>query len=214
MCYSQRTSLISYSLGILAAILAFSTKQYILGSLILVFSQIQLSELLIWKGIDDNSSHLNKIGTAYGKYTLPMHPMAIGLGILITIYIAKQTIRFCDTIPFILGLLFYLYVIYFIYKNQEPKETFPFDNCKKRECQNNANRLIWPYETSWYLYGFILSLCFLILYSQSLACFFFIVSFYIVACIFDKRVFSSLWCFSAAISAPLLVYLNYKFMMG
>ena len=79
MCYSQTTSIISYTVGMLSAIFAFFTGQYVLGMLVLFYSQMQLSELMIWKGIDDGDIGLDGKGTAYGKYLLPTHNIAGGL---------------------------------------------------------------------------------------------------------------------------------------
>ena len=73
MCYSFRTSIFSYTMGISAAIFALSTRQYILGMLILSYCQIQLAEAIIWRGIDTDNKSLNKAGTDYAKYTLPSH---------------------------------------------------------------------------------------------------------------------------------------------
>jgi UDP-glucose 6-dehydrogenase len=42
----------SYTIGMISAIFAFCTRQYVVGSLILAYTQMQLSELLIWYGID------------------------------------------------------------------------------------------------------------------------------------------------------------------
>ena len=62
MCYDFKTSIISYSLGMIAAIFALCTRQYILGMLILFYVQMQLSEALIWKGLDSQPDNkiLNK----------------------------------------------------------------------------------------------------------------------------------------------------------
>ena len=83
MCYSYRTSLIAYTIVMLSAFFALYTGQYIIGMLILFYGQIQLSEALIWKGLDNDNMTLNKMATNYGKYTLPSHLFAIGLGILV-----------------------------------------------------------------------------------------------------------------------------------
>ena len=67
MCYSVKTSIISYILGIIAGIFALSTRQITLGILILTYSQMQLAELLIWFGIDTDNDNLNRSGTSYGN---------------------------------------------------------------------------------------------------------------------------------------------------
>ena len=85
MCYSVKTSIISYTLGIIAGIFALFTRQTVLGLLILAYSQMQFSELLIWYGIDTDNDNLNRFGTSYGKYLLATHNIAIGIGIILSI---------------------------------------------------------------------------------------------------------------------------------
>jgi hypothetical protein len=202
-----------------SALFAFYTKQYILCALVLCFSQMQLSELLIWKGIDDNSPKLNQIGTTYGKYLLATHNIAIGLGIILSLYMTGKNIEKKDLIPLILGIIFFLYVILFVYSKQDPKETYPLKKCDDHtECQNSNNRLVWPYNHSWYVFSFILSLFLLIFFtgqscqSQIYVSIFFTLSFAITTLFFNSHVVGSMWCFSAAILAPILVIGNYYFM--
>jgi len=73
MCYSFKTSILSYILGMISGIFAILTNQIVLGVLILTYSQMQLAEMLIWHGIDTNNENLNKFGTSYGKYLLATH---------------------------------------------------------------------------------------------------------------------------------------------
>jgi hypothetical protein len=68
MCYSFKTSIISFTSGILSSIFALYTGQIELGMLILFYCQMQLSEAITWKGIDENNLELNRKGTKYGKY--------------------------------------------------------------------------------------------------------------------------------------------------
>ena len=111
MCYSVKTSIISYILGIIAGIFALSTRQITLGILILTYSQMQLAELLIWQGIDTYNDNLNRTGTSYGKYLLAIHNIAIGIGIILSIiYVSKEKLKFMDFIPLIVGILFFLYI--------------------------------------------------------------------------------------------------------
>jgi hypothetical protein len=213
MCYSFKTSIVSFSLGILAVIYGYYTKQPILATLILFYAQIQLSEALIWKGIDDNNVSLNKIGTSYGKYSLPTHNIAIGLGILIYIFFyQKRKLNYKDFIPLIIGVVFYMYVLFFWYDKDSPDTTYPRDrNCKK-DCQNNNNRLVWPYPQQWYTLSFLVSIVFCILYVKPLKSIIFINSVFLITFFLSffvsKNGSSSVWCFSAAILAPLLVLIN------
>jgi len=70
MCYSFKTSIVSYTVGMVSGLFALATKQWVLGMLILFYSQIQLSEAFIWHGIDTNNAQLNAAGTKYGQYLL------------------------------------------------------------------------------------------------------------------------------------------------
>ena len=161
MCYDVKTSIISYSLGMVAAIFALCTRQYILGMLILFYTQMQLAEALIWKGIDTNNKSLNKIGTSYGKYFLASHNIAIGLGILINAYSKNKKLYLKDYIPLIIGIVFFL-VILIVYKTVKSKNvTYPAN--RDKSCRNNNNRLIWPYPVSWYTASTIISIILIII---------------------------------------------------
>ena len=114
MCYSVKTSIISYTLGIIAGIFALFTRQTVLGLLILAYSQMQFSELLIWYGIDTDNDNLNRFGTSYGKYLLATHNIAIGIGIILSIiFISKKKLKITDFIPLAIGILFFMYIVFF-----------------------------------------------------------------------------------------------------
>ena len=211
MCYSYRTSIFSYTLGMFSAFFAFYTKQYIMGMLILFYCQIQLSEAFIWKGIDDGNMTLNKFGTAYGKYTIPSHVFAVGLGI----WILTQ-----HKIPMVIGILFYLFILFYFYREDMPDHTYPLDkNCVIRECQNNNNRLQWPYHPEkWYKYACILIFLFIYLYTpttgQKVVYIGGLLLTYLLSYLFyrnNTKSISSVWCFSSAIAAPIIVFLGFIF---
>lgn len=215
MCYSFRTSLISFTFGILSAMFALYTRQTALGILILAYSQMQLSEAMIWYGIDNNNMILNKIGTSYGKYTLPTHIFAIGTGILLAVmYNQKRPVTLKDYIPMIIGACFFLFVVFYYYiPTKSPDVTYPYKACKDKSCQNMNNRLRWAYPTTWYPIGFLISLIICIIYIKPLKSGIFLSSsftilFFASLYIF-KIVMPSMWCFSTAILAPLLVTINY-----
>jgi len=218
MCYSLNTSIISYILGIIAGIFALSTRQITLGILILTYSQMQFAELLIWRGIDTGNDNLNRTGTTYGKYLLATHNIAIGLGIILSIiYISKEKLKFTDFIPLIVGILFFLYIVFYYYLPQDyPDITLPLDpNCvdKSNRCQNPDNRLNWTWPHGWYIYSFIISLIILICFIKPLNLKIWLILIFgltfIYYNIFNRQVVGSLWCFSAAILAPLIVLISY-----
>lgn len=218
MCYSFRTSILSYVLGIISGIFALCTRQTVLGLLILTYSQMQFSEMLIWYGIDNNNTKINKFGTSYGKYLLATHNIAISVGIIISIlFISKKSFNISYLIPLIISILFFMFIVIFYYlPNKYPDITLPLDkSCTDttNKCQNPNNRLNWEWPYSWYIYGFIISLIFIFIYIKPLNSKIWLslvfISTLIYMLIFNRTVVGSLWCFSAAILAPLIVLVNY-----
>lgn len=177
-----------------SAVLALCTRQIVLGCLILAYAQMQLSEMMIWYGIDHNKPEWNKRGTTYGKYLLATHNIAIGIGILMSIiFISKKKVGFADFIPLIIGIIFFAGVIVFIYLPfKYPDMTYPLkqtcDNCKSPDsskhldeicsggcsslnsethcdrCRNSDNRLRWPYPHWWYILSYLLSVLLMMLW--------------------------------------------------
>jgi hypothetical protein len=229
MCYSFKTSIISYLIGMISGIVALFIKEYIVGLLILAYCQIQLAEAIIWKGIDTDNTQLNKTGTLYAKYTLPAHLLAVGIGIMVTLIythtnitnITNNKIEKKIIIPPLIGLLFYLGVVIFysfpnsIKQNMKDAEeglSYPSNrSCMKRECQNNENRLQWPFRDEWYMLQTMLIFILFFYYSSYislqkiiiLALFFGLT--YIISRITYKWSSSSIWCFLSAILSPLLI---------
>jgi hypothetical protein len=198
----------------ISGIVALFIEEYVVGMLILSYCQIQLAEAIIWRGIDTDNKELNKIGTLYGKYTLPLHMLAAGIGFLII----KQTNNKRIIIPFIIGLLFYIGVIIFysfpISIKQNMKDSndglsYPSNrSCMKRECQNNENRLQWPFRDEWYILQIILLFSLFIYYlpcKKTIVLVLFFGLTYVISRITYQWSYSSIWCFLSAILSPILV---------
>ena len=220
MCYSFKSSILSYVLGIISGIFALCTRQVVLGCLILTYSQMQFSEMLIWHGIDIKDDKINKFGTSYGKYLLATHNIAIAIGIILSILIiSKKSLKITDFIPLIISILFFIFIVLFYYLPQKyPDITLPLDKkCtdKTNRCQNPDNRLKWEWPHSWYFYSFIISSIFLGIYIKPLKSKIWLMSVFsltfLYMIIFNRQVIGSLWCFSTAILAPLIVIVNYFF---
>jgi len=209
MCYSFKTSIISYIIGMLSGLFALYTNQIILGILILCYCQMQLAEAFIWKGIDTNNEKWNERGTAYGKYILPTHNIAISIAILIIFGISTPS----NLLPLICSLFFYTIILYIYSIYPHPNKTYPFIMCSDRSCQNDKNRLQWPFPTTWYLYSFILSIILISIYVKSLVSKLFLLFFFIITYLFflfkNPNTMSSMWCFYSAILAPFIVIGNY-----
>ena len=201
MCYNLQTSIFSFSAAMISGIVAIYLNQYILGILMLCYGQMQLSEVFIWKGINDNNVSLNRFGTAYGKYSLPAHNLAIGLGI----YLHTGKLM-----PLVVGGLFYLMVMV-IYSNSKSADI------TKVGCGDNCNRLFgklaWPYKHDWYIMSFVISLLLFVMYIkpysvQLLLIGVFSISFLMIALLDYNKAIGSFWCWSTAVLAPLIVLIN------
>jgi hypothetical protein len=199
----------------LSTIFAFITRQYVLGTLIFFYCQMQLSEAIIWRGIDTGNTSLNRLGTNYGKYLLPTHGVAIGLGILISIVLLQnRKPKLLEYLPLLIGILLYLYVVVGPYRNNTyPDLTYPTNKCRDKDCQNPNNRLKWPFPHFWYIIAFIFFVVIGLIFIKPVKSKIFIlslfsISFLLSSILFPKNV-GSFWCFVAAILAPILVISNY-----
>ncbi len=214
MCYSQRSSIISYVVAMLSSMFAFYTGQYILGGLILFYCQVQLSEAIIWNGIDNNDVNQNIRGTLYGKFALSCHNIGLSLGIILLAISKKKPLTIYTFIPLIISVLFTL-AVFRLYLSGDTKPSYPLDsNCREERCQNPSNRLIWSYETSWYIYSALLTFVLCMIYidnnkSKMFIMFILLGVTVILSLIQNKKAFSTLWCYNAAIAAPILVLGNY-----
>jgi len=199
----------------MSAIFAFCTRQIVLGCLIFAYAQMQLSELLIWHGLDTNNSELNKKGTSFGKYLLATHNFAIGLGIILYIvFVSKKQLKLLDFLPIIAGFVFFICIILFVYlPNTHSDMTFPRNKTSDKSCQNPENRLQWPWSHSWYIASFILSILIMFVYikpdtSKYITLLIYTISWVVVTLIYPSTV-GSVWCFVASVAAPIIVVLNY-----
>lgn len=219
MCFSFRSSIISYIIGICASIFAISTRQILLGVFILTYCQIQLSEAIIWYGIDNNNKNINKFGTILNKHLLILHLLSICIGIILSkILISKQKLIKSDYYLLSIGIIYFIIGItyYNIYK---PKNnlTYPHNyndkNCKK--CQYYQNRLDWKYKHSYlYLISFLLSLIICYIYIKPRILFLILSITYISTLlssllIFNKTGLSSVFCFFSSYISPIIVLLIY-----
>ena len=211
MCFNLNTSIATSLSGLVSGVIALAYKQYILGALILCYSLMQLSEVFIWAGIENDNKELNKFGTALGKYSLPAHNIAIGLGI----YIATG-----EYIPLLVGIGFYLYIIMEVYSKDKDAPDTTEVGCETNDCNNFAGKLKWPYDHSWYFHGFIISMILCLIYIKPfLPNSVFISSFFtltaaIIFLIDYNKAYGSFWCWSTAVLAPVLVLINTNLTSG
>jgi hypothetical protein len=215
MCFSFKTSIITYTIGIASAIFAFCTRQVVLGALILAYSQIQLAEAMIWYGIDNKDSEWNRRGTYYGKYLLPIHNIAIGMGIILAIiFVSKRKLKPVDAIPLLVGALFYIIVLLGFYAKDNSDQTFPVNKNCGDGCQGPGNRLSWPFPHRWYSVSLGVSIIIALIWlrpacTKAVLTAMFVMIFLGSILATTPTGMGSLFCWATAILAPVLVLTNY-----
>lgn len=242
MCYSFEHSLVAFlSVTICGSIaLALPTRggnpswalhQPILGSLMLCYGLMQVSEMLIWRGIDTDTPALNRAGTAVGKYTLCAHNVALGIGVLIAYWSKSDSElpfgkRYMIWAPLVAGILFYAGVMVNYALVPDESDTTPacdYDKNKKdNNCTKNSARLQWPFPHTYYGVSYAISLLILMTYVRplwpngALVAFFYTFSFIVTFVLGKTQVQGSYWCWAAAAFAPLLLagntYLGHRAM--
>lgn len=233
MCYSFQHSLAAFLsvtvCGVVALLFpvrgspSFARRQPILGSLMICYGLMQLSEMLIWRGIDTNRVALNRIGTAIGKYTLCAHNIAIGVGVLIAYWKRSDAElpfgkRYMIWAPLAAGLVFYAGVMVNYALEADLSKTTTA--CVYRSgnpsnaCTSHSARLKWPFPHRYYAVSYALSLLILMVYVRplwpngALIAFFYSFSFVVTLLLGKVQVQGSYWCWAAAGFAPLLLVAN------
>lgn len=195
------------------------------------YGLMQISEMLIWRGIDTNTPSLNRAGTVVGKYTLCAHNIAMGVGVLIAYWHKHNTAlpfgrRYMIWAPLAAGLLFYAGVMinYALVPDRNGGLTPVCNYNKKREdsgefftCTENSARLQWPFPHKYYAVSYAISLLILITYVKpiwpngAMIAFFYTFSFIVTLILGKIYVQGSYWCWAAAAFAPLLLVGNTYF---
>ena len=233
MCYSFEHSLVSFLsvsiCGVVALALPIKGKptwaihQPMIGCLMLCYGLMQVSEMLIWRGIDTNNDSLNRAGTRVGKYTLCAHNIALGIGVLIAYWskpnselpLKKRSMIWA---PLVAGILFYVGVMINYALEPDKSDTTPAcrrDNPEdKDKCAHNSARLQWPFPHHYYAVSYIISLLIMFAYVKplwpngALIAFYYTFSFIITLALGKVQVQGSYWCWAAAAFAPLLLICN------
>jgi len=218
MCYDLKVSIVSFVTVTLSGLIAIEIKQPILGLLMICYGLMQFSEAIIWLGIDNNNKNINILGTKLAKYSLPLHNIAIGIGILITYWSYRNNLKYW--IPLFVGILFYIIILIIYHLNRHGEQQFT-SHCNLPKdvdrCTNISARLQWPFTHTWYLYSFLISLVFMFVYIRPLfpngaiIGSFYTLLWFITLYLGKSQVQGSFWCWSAALFAPILVFIIYLF---
>ena len=176
---------------------------------------MQLSEAIIWYGIDHKNKQINKNGTSFGKYLLATHNIGIGIGIILSIlFINKSKLTAQQFIPLLMGIIFFFYIVIVYYlPGKYPDETYPLNKSCDKSCQNPSNRLLWRYPHSWYAASYLISVIIMFIWIKPMSSKILLMSFFSItfgATFFvNPKTVGSVWCFSTSFLTPLIVVANY-----
>ena len=206
MCFNFGISVAALTIGLLSGAVALYLRQYILGCLILAYSLMQLSEAVIWRGIDDENDAVNRVGTKMAKLLLPIHNIAIGVGVYLN---SGRT----DTTAILVGLLFYIFVLLGYELQDEPDSARVTTTCADT-CAPWQAKLQWPFWHTWYALSYAVSIALMLYYvSPTMPTALIMVLFYSLTWLTTfwlgkTEAQGSFWCWSTAILAPVVVFLN------
>ena len=106
MCYNAKASALAATIGILSACVAFSLKEWVVGGLILIYSFMQVSEFLIWRGLDTGSVDLNRRGTWLASTTLRLHAIVVLVVLLVVKWKSLESNRRFALVGLLVAALF------------------------------------------------------------------------------------------------------------
>lgn len=197
MCWNWQVSLGTWFVGLLTALYLFHRRNkydLTIGSLILIYSSMQLWEALMW--FDQKCGKLNRIANYMAYLALWSHTLAIGVGL----YLENIT-----KIPLYIGLVFMgIAIIYFFFIKWK---------CSKPG-KGGCGHLVWGFPHKYYVLVFsvCIILCFLYIKPLWKACIIsgiFILSF-LLSFLYAKNATGSFWCWVAATFAPIFILINKK----
>jgi len=197
MCYSFRSSVITFSIAITTVFLMYMRQTKIdlyIAPLILTYAFMQFAEAFMW--YDTSCGKINKIGTYIGYINLTLHLLAVGLGI----YFVEKKIH-----GVIIGLFVFLYYLI----------NMPSMKCS----QYRNNTMYWGFRSDFYKNIYLIAVLLVSLskmpmiykvitilwYSMSWLYFFheqFNIFSYFRRKSYDTNFISSLWCHICSLSAP------------
>ncbi len=202
MCYNAKASALAATIGILSACVAFSLKEWVVGGLILIYSFMQVSEFLIWRGLDTGSVDLNRRGTWLASTTLRLHAIVVLVVLLVVKWKSLESNRRFALV----GLLAISLFDWWRTTSTAPALLTTEPGCAK------GCRLDWKFGSEYPIQILIIALALLIGTPRLIAP---VTVFYggavlltlILTAVDSKTTFrpGTVWCFFSAIFAPLLV---------
>ena len=197
MCWNWQVSLITWMVGLSAAIYLFHRRNKFditLGSLILAYSSMQLWEAFMWWS--QNCGKMNKAATIAAYFSLWSHTLAIGIGLYIEIG---------AVLPLVIGIGFMLVALveafYIHWKCSKPDD-------------NGCRHLKWGFPHKYYVYVFTVCMSIALVYIRPMWKAIVVVSLFAISfglsALYAKDATGSFWCWVAAAYAPIFILINRK----
>lgn len=194
MCWSFNASIVTWIISLITALYILTRRKkndIIMGSLILVYSSMQLWESLMW--YDQKCGTVNMIGTKLAYIALWSHVMAIAIGL----YIEYKVVY-----PMFIGAG--MLVMAYIYKPE-------VWNCSKPGVNKH---LVWGFDPTFYTFVFAMAIALCLYYirpfkTAAIISALFLSSFFISYLYNnDSNTTGSFWCWICAIFSCVFVFTN------
>ena len=204
MCFNQPSSLAALAVGLASAYAAFAYHYTVLSVLIFIVALMQLSEFLIWRGLDTDDKTLNRAGTALARTTLGLHGLAICIAVLTFAMPAQRWRRYGLVLCTLVAIAMYGLTV-----------DAPYGQTTQAGCASGC-RLKWGFLVHPYSYNTIYAVIFLALLLsrvpplQTLCIFLFYSLTWVAALATAEKgrlweAMSTSWCYASSFGSPLLV---------
>lgn len=195
MCWNWQVSLTTWMIGLCTALYLFYRRNkydITMGSLILVYSSMQLWEAFMW--LDQKCGKLNHIANIMAYLALWSHTLAIGIGL----YLENIT-----KIPLYIGCFFMVLALVYLFWIKW--------KCSKPD-KGACRHLVWGFPHYYYVLVFTvcIAICFIYIRPLWKACIIsgiFTASF-LLSFLYAKNSTGSFWCWVAAAFAPIFILIN------
>ena len=204
MCFDQPSSLVAFSIGLASAYAAFVYGYTVLSVLLFIVALMQLSEFLIWRGIDNHDVSQNRAGTALARTTLGLHALAVCIAVFVFALPTQQWRRYGLVVCTILSIVMYGLIV------DTPNGLTTYAGCA------SGCRLKWTFPKHIYGYESIFMIVFVALLLskihalQTLCIFLFYILTLAGAIVTSKpgrlwEAMSTSWCYASSFGSPLLI---------
>lgn len=217
MCFNQPSSLAALAVGLATAYAACAYNYTVLSVLIFIVALMQLSEFLIWRGLDTSASAivdttgelvdgttLNRAGTALARTTLGLHGIAVCLAALVFAMPAQRWRRYGLVLCTLVAIAMYGLTV-----------DAPYGQTTRAGCASGC-RLKWGFMVHPYSYNTIFAIIFIALLLsrvpplQTLCIVLFYGLTWVAARVTAEKgrvveAISTSWCYASSFGSPLLV---------